>query len=161
MYYSLAALWGLGQGAQTANLLSTICEFCRVDQLALLIGIHLTAGGIGNIAGAPLTGESCHCYSHVWFRSYHVINTESIILLMQLLDIPNCSLLIVLPILTTDWISLAFVNYCFLAYMQFNQQGSTCQSKLLIVVNCVGNKQIFHSRKPFMSDSKGSSHSHW
>ena len=63
MYYSLAALWGLGQGAQTANLLSTICEFCSVDQLALLIGIHLTAGGIGNMAGAPLTGKSCHCYS--------------------------------------------------------------------------------------------------
>lgn len=57
MYYALAALWGLGQGAQTANLLSTICEFCHVDQLALLIGLHLTAGGVGNMAGAPLSSK--------------------------------------------------------------------------------------------------------
>lgn len=57
MYYILAAVWGVCQGALIANLLAVVYDFCGVEQLAVLFGLNLCAEGIGAIAGPALCGE--------------------------------------------------------------------------------------------------------
>lgn len=61
MYYALAALWGVGQGAVTANFPGIVVEFCGVSRMAVLLGINLTAGGVGGMGGAPLCGKCKSC----------------------------------------------------------------------------------------------------
>lgn len=56
MYYALAVVWGLGQGALIANILTVVYDFCGADQLALLFGLHLCAEGIGAFIGTPISG---------------------------------------------------------------------------------------------------------
>lgn len=55
MYYVMAAIWGLAQGAHIANLLAVVYNFCGADYLATLFGIHLMFEGVSGFIGAPLT----------------------------------------------------------------------------------------------------------
>lgn len=57
MYYSVAVVWGLAQGAFIANLLAVVYNFCGEEHLAVLFGLELFAEGIGAIIGAPLSGK--------------------------------------------------------------------------------------------------------
>jgi hypothetical protein len=57
MYYTLAAVWGAGQGALIANLLAVVYDCCGGDQLTMLFGLLLCAEGIGGLIGAPLCGK--------------------------------------------------------------------------------------------------------
>lgn len=57
MYYTLTAVWGVGQGIHIANLLAVIHDYCGANQLALLFGVHLCAEGVGALIGAPISSE--------------------------------------------------------------------------------------------------------
>ena len=57
MFYVLAGIWGLAEGASIGNLLGVLGEFCHVNQLAILFGLHLFTEGVGALAGTPLCSK--------------------------------------------------------------------------------------------------------
>lgn len=57
MFYILAAIWGLGQGALISNLLGVVYDFCGAEQLSILFGLILLFEGVGGLSGVPLCGK--------------------------------------------------------------------------------------------------------
>jgi len=57
MFFCLMGMYGIAYGAQIANLLAAVYDFCGADKMVILFGLELLLEGVGGLLGGPACSE--------------------------------------------------------------------------------------------------------